>query len=146
MNKEPIFTWHEQAGTATCEIKYKGQIFIGGAFCHPDDKDMMNRRTGEEIAYRRAKIKMLCCIRDNEVKPALAALEHLQACMIHSKHYDENSYENYMLRKSIQRYKNDLTTIKEMLAEERVGLKLFLTQKDAYYKQIRARRQKANSK
>ena len=146
MNKEPKFEWIENLGTTVCEIEYKGNLFYGSAECHPDDEDMKSRRTGEEIAYRRAKIEVLCHIRDNEIKPALTALEHLQGCMIHSKHYNQNSYENYMLRRQIQRYKNDLTTIKEMLAEERVGLKLFLTQKDAYYKQIRERRQKAKTK
>lgn len=146
MNKEPKFDWIENLGTTVCEIEYKGNLFYGYAECHPDDEDMKSRRTGEEIAYRRAKIEVLCHIRDNEIKPALTALEHLQGCMFHSKHYNQNTYENYMLRRQIQRYKNDLTTIKEMLAEERVGLKLYLTQKDAYYRQIRERRQKANSK
>ena len=73
--KEPIFDYNEESGTTTCYIEDKeGRTFIGLANCHEDDRDMMNYLTGCEIAFRRAKIKQLQCIRDTDLKPRLAAL------------------------------------------------------------------------
>lgn len=145
MNKNPVFEWDKETGIATCSVNYNNKEIVGMAMCHPEDEDMMNEYTGCAIASMRAEIETLIHIRDNEIKPALNALKHLQACMVHSKHYNEKSYENKMLRRQIQNFENDLATIKEMIAQARLDLKVYLTSKDSYYKQVRARREKAKS-
>ena len=60
MKKEPIFTYID--GQTTC-VLHDGTIGI--AKCHPDDMDMANARTGQEIAYRRAEINAYKKYKDN---------------------------------------------------------------------------------
>ena len=145
MNREPVFEWNPETGIATCSMSYNNKEIIGMAMCHPEDEDMMSEYTGCAIASMRAEIEMWVHIRDNEIKPGLNALKHLQACMVHSKNYNEKSYESKMLRRQIQNFEDDLATVKEMLAQARLDLKVYLTSKDSYYKQVRARREKAKS-
>lgn len=145
MRKEPFFDWDEQEGRALCIIENeKGQVFVGTALCHEDDRDMMSRRTGEEIAYRRAKIENLRSIR-NELKIALQALNQTYYSMNTSKHFNPKSYENKMLQRQIRAKTFDLTTIKEMLATEEQNLRTLLNEKDNFYNKIRAHRNKAKS-
>jgi hypothetical protein len=56
-------------GQSMCTIKYKGKEFIGIANCHPDDTDFESERVGMTIAEARANIKVLCFMRDCEIKP-----------------------------------------------------------------------------
>lgn len=145
MEKEPIFTFDKETGITTCSLECKGKTFTGTAKCHPDDFDFMARATGENIAAIRATINYFKYIRDCEMKPALRALKHLKGCMVNSKHYNENSYEARFLDKEIKNYENDLKEIKLMIAEEKINLKLYIVQKDVYYKLLRERRQKAEN-
>ena len=142
MTNEPIFEWNEETGTAKCTVSYKNKKIQGVAICHPDDKDMQSKLTGQEIAKRRAKIECYIHIKENEILPKIEILNHLIGTMTHSKNFNPKSYEIKRVRAELQNLKDDLTTINEELAEERVGLKLFLVQKDAFYKQIRTRRAK----
>lgn len=139
---EPIFEWVEELGQTTCVIEDKqGHIFVGTATCHDDDQDMKSRRTGEEIAYRRARIEQMKYIRD-EVKTELKALNQLYFSMKHSSHFNPKSYENKMLQRQIRGKNFDLDTIKEMLTTERENLKTLIQEKDKFYNQIRAHRNK----
>lgn len=142
---EPTFEWVEELGQTTCVIEDKqGHIFIGTATCHDDDQDMKSRRTGEEIAYRRARIEQMRYIREN-VKLELQALNQLYYSMKHSMRFNPNSYENKMLQRQIRGKTFDLDTIKEMLATERENLKNMLQEKDKFYNQVRAHRSKAKT-
>lgn len=142
---EPTFEWVEELGQTTCIIEDKqGHIFIGTATCHDDDQDMKSRRTGEEIAYRRARIEQMRHIREN-VKLELQALKQLYYSMKHSTRFNPNSYENKMLQRQIRGKTFDLDTIKEMLATERENLKNMLQEKDKFYNQVRAHRSKAKT-
>ena len=142
---EPTFEWVEELGQTTCVIEDKqGHIFIGTATCHDDDQDMKSRRTGEEIAYRRARIEQMQHIREN-VKLELQALNQLYYSMKHSTHFNPKSYENKMLQRQIRGKTFDLDTIKEMLATERENLKNMLQEKDKFYNQVRAHRSKAKT-
>lgn len=140
MRIDPIFTWDEDAGIATCVINYKDNVYFGSAACHPDDQDMISRLTGQEIAYRRARIEYLISVRDNELKPGIKALKHLSGTMVHSKKFNPKSYENLSLQRELQNLENDLTAIQEEIIEERVALKRYILTKDEYYKKIRQRR------
>lgn len=141
MIKEPTFEWDEFVGTAYCYITdEKGNMFTGEAICHPDDEDFMSERTGCEIAFRRAKIKYYASLRENDLKPRIAALKQLYYSMKHSGNFNEKSYENRMLQRQIRLLEFDLTTLKEMLAYERQSLKDLIEEKDKFYKKIRAKR------
>lgn len=145
MRKEPYFEWNAEDGQTYCIITDNtGKIFCGTATCHEDDKDMMSRRTGEEIAFRRARMEQMRYIRDN-IKIELQALKQLYYSMNRSKHFNPKSYENKMLQRQIRMKTFDLDTIKEMLATERENLKELLQEKDKFYKQIRAHRNKAKN-
>lgn len=142
MSRQPEFYWDEEARIAQCEIQdEKGRCFIGTATCHEEDLDMMNKMTGYEIAYRRAKIESIVGIRDLDIKPALAVLKQHYYSMAHSSQFNPKSYEAKMLFKHIRSLEFDLTTIKEMLAYERQDLKDYINEKDAFYKKVRAKRQ-----
>lgn len=139
MKYQPEFSWDEMTGEATCILTDdKNRVFTGTAQCHPNDYDMASERTGCELAFRRAKLEYLRTVRDAEIKPALAALEHLYACMVHSTHFEANSYEARMIRKHIHQTKFDLTTIKEMIASEYQGITDYIKGKEKVYQRIRS--------
>lgn len=143
MHKEPVFEWNEELGQAYCIITdAQGHTFIGMATCHPDDTDMVSRRTGEEIAFRRARMEQMRSVRDN-IKIELQALKQLYYSMNRSKNFDPKSYENKMLQRQIRLKTFDLDTIKELLTTERENLTELIQEKDKFYKQIRAHRNKA---
>lgn len=143
MRKEPYFEWNEDTGMTTCIFEdNQGRIFVGTANCHPDDEDMKSRRTGEEIAFRRARIELMRTMRD-EVKIELHALNQLYYSMNLSKQFNPKSYENRMLQRQIRMKTFDLDTIKEMLTTEKQSLKKLIQEKDDFYNQIRNHRNKA---
>lgn len=137
------FDWNEETHTALCmrQPEKNGPIFIGEAICHEDDYDMCSRRTGQEIAFARAKIKHMQHIKNNEIKPKLDALKHLYGCMAHSSKFNPESYENTMLQRQIRLLEFDLATINEMIKYERENLKTYINDKDRMYKHIRKKRE-----
>lgn len=140
--KDVWFDWDEDTHIAKCMIQPQknGPIFIGEAECHEDDLDMVSQRTGQEIAFRRAKIKQLQHMKNYEIKPQLAALKHLYGCMAHSSKFNPNSYENKTLQRHIRFLEFDLTTANEMIQYERENLKAYIDDKDKMYKHIRKKR------
>lgn len=143
MKNEPIFTWDESTGTASCILSDGEKIFTGFANCHPEDNDMCSEKTGCEIALRRAKINALKDYR-NEVKVRLSALNQLYYSMNRSKYFNKKSYENKMLQRQIRLTNFDLDTAKEMIANEQQSLKSYIDEKDKFYNKTRLRRKKAN--
>ena len=148
MKNEPIFSWNEETGTASCILGSNEKIYTGFAQCHPDDTDMKGEKTGCEIAFRRAKIHALRGYRD-ELKIKLSALNQLFYTMNKSKHFNPKSYENKMLQRQIRMTNFDLDTAKEMIATEEQNLREYIQKKDEFYNHTRARRkayiEKANN-
>lgn len=136
------FEWDEEDKVSKCVIQPEknGPCFTGEAVCHEDDYDMASPRAGQEIAYRRAKIKHLQHIKNYEIKPQLASLKHLHGCMVHSSRFNPKSYENTMLQRQIRLLEFDLATANEMIKYERKNLKTFIDDKDRMYKHIRKKR------
>lgn len=136
------FEWDEEDKVSKCVIQPEknGPCFTGEAVCHEDDYDMASPRAGQEIAYRRAKIKHLQHIKNYEIKPQLASLKHLHGCMVHSSRFNPKSYENTMLQRQIRLLEFDLITVNEMIKYERENLKTFIDDKDRMYKHIRKKR------
>ena len=143
MKNEPIFTWDENTGTASCILSDGEKIFTGFANCHPEDDDMCSEKTGCEIALRRAKINALKDYR-NEVKVRLSALNQLYYSMNRSKYFNKKSYENKMLQRQIRLTNFDLDTVKEMIVSEQQSLKSYIDEKEKFYNKTRLRRKKAD--
>jgi len=137
MIKEPKYYWVEETGEALCEIEYKDRVFIGGASCHPDDRDMMSRLTGTTIAEWRALIKCYTFIRDAEIKPQLKILKQLYHSMDKSKHFNPKSYESIMLFRQIHLLEKDLAGIKQELANAKQNLIEYIQQKEKDHIKIR---------
>ena len=141
MKNAPEFDWNEEHGTATCILTDTNKkVYVGFATCHPDDKDMMSEKTGCEIALSRANIDYYRSLRDNEIKPALAALKQLYYSMNKSKSFNPNSYENKMLQRQINLKTLDLATVQEMIVAEQEKLTAFLKKKEDFYQLIRSKR------
>lgn len=136
---QPIFEWNKETGTATCILTNGEYFYMGTANCHPDDEDMMSENTGYEIAFRRARIDALRGYK-KELKTKLSALNQLYYSMNQSTRFNKKSYENIMLQRQIRLITFDLTTIKEIIADEYKSLKDYITEKDKFYKVIRANR------
>lgn len=137
MNKQPEYTWSERYGTATCTLFYKNYEFTGVANCHPDDKDMMSKLTGQTIAEYRATLKYLRFIRDCELQPQLKSLKQLYYSMNHSKYFNPKSYEVKMLYRQINQLTEDLKENKYLIDLTKSELKAYLTTKERDHKQLR---------
>lgn len=120
----------------------RGKHYLGYACCHEQDFDMMSEKTGLFIAEQRAIVDYLRGMRDTDIKPKLQILEHIYDGIQRSKHFNENSYENRILRRQIRFLKNDLTTVNENIAEIQKNLEEFIHEKDNFYKRVRANREK----
>ena len=148
MKNEPIFSWEEERGIASCILSDGEKIYTGFAQCHPDDEDMKGQKTGCEIAFRRARINALRGYRD-ELKIKLAVLNQLYHSMDMSHRFNPKSYENKMLQRQIRMTNFDLDTTKEMIATEKQNLNTYIKEKDDFYRKTRVRRiereRKANS-
>ena len=143
MNKKliPQIEWEENIGLASCTLTDTyDRKYIGTSICHPDDLDMMNEKTGCEIAHRRAEIMMLKGYVKNELKPRLRALKQLYYSMNRSQYFNEKSYENKMLQSQIRVIKNELDTTNEIIAELEYDLSRYLNEKDEFYKKVRRHR------
>lgn len=140
MKNEPIFTWDEESGVASCILSDGEKIYTGFAQCHPDDNDMKGEKTGCEIAFKRARIHALRGYRD-ELKIKLSTLKQLYYTMNRSKHFNPKSYENKMLQRQLRMINFDLDTVKEILATEEQNLREYLKNKDDFYVKTRIRRE-----
>lgn len=141
--QKPIFTWNPDTYEAGCIITYKDKVFAGYAIAHPDDRDLAGELTGSNIAELRANISLLQHRRDNELNPALKALNQLYYSMKHSTHFNEKSYENKMLYRQIKLHEEELNEVKNLLQTLREELKNYIDNKDKRFKQIRKHRQKS---
>lgn len=141
-NRGPLFRWDPETGVASCVLLDGDNIFIGSATCSPEDRDMMSEKTGYHIAQYRAQISYLKHLRDNVLKPRLAALKQLYFSINKSKHFNDKSYETKMLRRQIYMTSSDLDLIKEDLVLLKQELNSYLDEKAKFYKKVRENRQK----
>lgn len=137
MKKEPTFLWDEETGVAICVLTDGKKEFTGMAMCDEADREFQSEKTGCQIALYRAELAYLKHVRDNEIKPAIKTLKHLYYTMKQSTHFNENSYENKMVWKSIYRQQFDLDVINKMIVEKRKNLRDYLDEKEKFYKKIR---------
>ena len=137
-NSHPQFIYNDGKAICTLQDKY-GHIYQGEAQCHPDDMDMESEKTGCEIAFKRAKIKLYQAYK-NELEIKIKAIHDLYYSLNQSKSFNENSYESKMMRRQLRLLQFDLTTAKEIIAIEKKFLKEYIDSKENFYKRIRANR------
>lgn len=131
------FLWDKEQGIASCIIYYKNMQFKGTAICHPEDKDFESEKTGCNIAEMRAEIKYLQHIKNNELRPAYEALNHLLCCMRTNKNYNPKSYEASMVRRQLRLKQQELATAQQELTVLQQDLKAYIDAKDIFYRRIR---------
>lgn len=124
MKFKDTYDWNEETGKAIVKIEdNNGHTFIGVAQCHPDDKNYMSKNLGLELADIRARLNAVRHIRDNEIKPALKMLKHLQSTMEKSSHYNPKGYEARMLRRQIHMHQSDLFNIRNLINDYKIYMK-----------------------
>ena len=136
------FDYNKETGAATAIIHVKGKIYVGTAYCHPDDMEFANQLTGCDIAYRRASIKMLKDIRDNELIPGLKSLNAYLYSINKGQYFDKKNPMVKILYHNITQRQNEIDMINEMIKNEKAQLKEFIDTKDALYQKLRAKRAK----
>ena len=144
-NLEPQFYWDPETGLSTCILSDGTNTYIGQAHCSEADQDMKSEKTGGYIAECRAQISYLTHIRDNEIKPKLAALKELYYSINQSKRFNPDLYEVHMLQKKIGDLDFELSVTKDMIATERKTLNTFMKQKADAYSKIRRIRESAKN-
>ena len=139
--KEPEFYYDKDSGLTTVKVYYKNNIFIGEAWCHPEDDDIKNEFTGCELALKRANIKVMQWIKNNELTPEIKALKHLKS--LQEQHEESLLEKSYLITlRELLRLENDLTTLKEMIALEKQELKEYIKAQDKFAEIIRAKNEK----
>ena len=142
MKKQPDIYFNKETGYTKAIIYYKNNIFVGEAQCHPEDEDIISDFTGSEIALRRANIKVMQFVKNNEIVPQISILKHLKSLQDqHEETLLEKSYE-ITLKKLLQ-LENDLATLKEMIALEKQELKSYIDAQEKFAAVIRAKKEKA---
>ena len=145
--KNITYDWNEETGQAVCTIIDKDKVYQGFAWCREEDQDMKSSKTGLTIAEYRARIAQSKGIRDNEIKPGLAALKQAKFAMNQSKKYfNANSYEYRMLEQQIQNYEKDLVFINNMISLHKARLNEYMQNKAQFYNKIRKNRAKEGQK
>ena len=138
MSKQPEFAWDEVSGICSCAIILDDYMHgFGIAQCADEDRDMLSERTGSHIAEMRARINLLQCYKNNELRPGLKALEHLRSTMVQSKKHNPESYERKRLNIEIRNIKKDIADIEQVIEQEKKQLYAYIHSKENLYKSIR---------
>lgn len=139
--KQPFYQYDPETHESVCILTYKDEIFVGQAFCHPEDLDMANAKTGQTIAYLRAAIKYYQHLKNHEIKPKIEALRQFYYTVNQSKQFSPNCYEIRMLQRQIRNYEDDLVTVRCSLAQLQKNLREFVQEKEKFYNKIRNNRE-----
>lgn len=140
------FTYNKETGITICTLTdTRNNTYIGEAHCHPNDMDMKNEMTGNEIAYRRAYIKFLKHIRDTEIVPQLNILKHMYSCMEQAANFNPKDNNARLMKRAIENYSAGATAIREYIREERDSLHEYMIEKGKLYRKIRANREQVKN-
>ena len=142
MRQDIIEHWDEEHGVARCILSYRmssGAYLkgIGIAECHPDDTPFISQLTGSVIAQYRAEIDLLKQINHYEIAPGITALKHVYCTMLHSSHYNPDSYEAKRLKRELAHLMDEQTENQNMITLLQKNLAQYIKQKEQLYKKIR---------
>lgn len=135
---EPIYKWHEEIGVAECTIydPETNKPVTGVARCGPEDVDMKSEKTGCEIAYRRALIKLL---KEKQSRTKLIRNAYKDLLVTYEKRPGYNK-EDPLVRIARKRYYNtleDIRTLESAIVNFKADLKSFIDEKDKFYVRLR---------
>lgn len=133
------FVQSDNKDNTVCTIKYGDEVYVGRAKCHPDDMDMANTLTGQEIAYKRALVKMLKT-EIKSVKTELKLFKNFYTSLAQSKKFNERCYAAYKLRKEIKSLEYTLEQLVKTLNALKSSIQIYINKKDELYKAIRKNR------
>lgn len=139
------FDWNEARGICNCKITTSFGEFLGTASCHIDDFDMKSQRTGEQIAYHKALIKMLKYERDCILIPQIKVLEHVQSITNMKKDADSHCHAVITLKRQLHNFKFELQLIREAIDGERIQLREYINKKEEMYQHIRSKESKKSN-
>lgn len=122
--------YNKETGEAICQINYENHIFIGKAYCHPDDEDVKSAITGPTIAEARAELKKFKYIR-NQTATQLKVLNHLWIGVNNSKKVNIKDYTYRRLQSEVQRLKNQLAAANNEIVDLKRFLKAYIAKKEA---------------
>lgn len=131
-----LFKWDKEERKCICTITTQYGEFKGEASCHPDDLDMKSKRTGEQLAYSRAKINIYRHERDCILKPKIAILKHLIS-IINMKQ-DTTSFAAKTIKHQLELLNLDLKLIKYLIKTEREYVRNYTAKKEKIYQKIRS--------
>lgn len=141
MKNEMKYIWDEESGVATCLIPWsENKDIVGVSICCAEDQDMKSEKTGMHIAEQRAMIGYLKAIRDEEIKPKIAALKQLYYSINKSKEFNPKSYEARMLNRQIRLLESDYDYVRAMIKQTQKDLSYFIKTKEELYKKVRRNR------
>lgn len=133
------FIQTENKDSTTCIIKYGDETYTGNARCHPDDMDMANTLTGQEIAYKRALVKMLKT-EIQATKTELKIFTNFYNSLKQSKKFNDKCYAAYKLRKEIEDLKYTIEQLTKTLNALKTSIQIYINKKEELYKLIRKNR------
>ena len=130
--KDFEFIYDEDNGITTCQMKYDNKYFTGTTVCCPEDRDMMSKKVGQEIAFHRAIIKVLQ-YEKMRLSHELAGLKSLYYSIKHSKKFNSKSYEVQMLRRQMRMRENDIEQLKVDIKTTKQYIRNYIEQKDLFH-------------
>lgn len=139
MKHEPKFYFNPENGSSMCVIETKNKTFVGTAQCCDTDRDMMNEKTGCEIAYHRAIIRALQ-EHANDIKNELMGLKKYYYSVNQSKYFVPDDYMSNMLLSQMTQREDEIRVTKDAIKKEKEYLKNYMEDKATFYKKIRRNR------
>ena len=137
MRKTEIkYTWDEATKTATAEQIIGNKYIYGEAVASPKDYEFANKYTGCAIAELRMTIDLAKQHIEYDLKPQLAALNHLLGTMTKSPRFNPNSYEAKRIYAERQNLLDDIEQFKSYIATTKDCINDYIAEKDVLYREL----------
>ena len=142
MEDNTTFTWDEETGIATCTLLNpdSGKYVTGVAKCHPDDRDMMNKITGQNIAFHRALLRLYKEKRSS-LRVEKKALQNLYNTFMIMPDFDKDNRYIRVTRHKLYSLEEDINTYCRLINDTWLYLQDYMVTKDKFYKLTRSNRE-----
>lgn len=133
-----MFDYDKETGITKCTVSDGQNTFVGIAKCSPEDKEAgyQSEYTGCDIAEKRAHIKVLQHIKNNQIIPQIQAYEHLISTMIKSTRFNPKSYEFQRIKAEYDNLIKQYEEIKKQIAWTYHDITSYLTKKNSVNRYI----------
>lgn len=137
---EPTITINNEC--VRSEINYKGKIFPGFAYCHPDDIDFQSNLVGSSIATSRAIIEILK-YELSFARLEANCLERTLKEVYHNSGLTEHDYE--VFSKKVKKANKKVKIYREALKKEKKALNGYLKDLNTTFNQLRKNKTKGET-